>query len=629
MWMPRARFASFWVSQVARVLADWALRITVFQMLVSSMQSAWHVVTAIFILPFILLAPFCGSVSNSLPKRWVLVFSSLFCFAVAWGFTLTNGPWLIALGLTALGSALYGPTRYAVLPAIAEDTKIALSRIVAMVDLGGTVAIVVGVIIGLKGYNLAEEFQSQLLTVIIALNCVSTIAAFPAFFRSDVRRSEGPLQSVIGFFKDCKRVFNYRPAWASLTGLACFQGLVTAGSGAVVTQALTRGSTTQEEAMVQLVLVSVGIALGCALAGLQPHIRRSLGLVSLGAVGLAIAQCFSALGMDDAGFAPRWAVFIIGMMSGLINVPLRSAYQASVPADARGNAMAVMYTLIYVITTIFAGLLIGLISMGWLAAPRDQMWFLTGLGVFGAILAGKILLPQTIELIAEFILMPIYRIRAHGPGKDKIPTKGPVILVANHSAYVDPFWLGKIVPRKLTPMMTSRFFDLPIIRWLMIHIVKAIRVQDSGFRREAPELQEAIDVLQQGGCLVVFPESKLRRTEERMLRKFGQGLWHILKAMPNVPVILFWIEGGWGSYASYKNGPPFKNKKMDRGRPIDIAVTEPRLIDPELLEDHRALRHYLMQEILNARAILGLEVPNVDDVLRGDAEQEMENVTGG
>src|SRR5207244_9486788 len=110
--------------------------------------------------------------------------------------------------------------------------------------------------------------------------------------------------------------------------------------------------------------------------------------------------------------------------------------------------------------------------------------------------------------------------------------------------------------------------DLPGVRWLMEKVVRAIRVPQERFRREAPELQEAIAELKRGGCVLIFPEGFLRRKEEKLLKLFGQGVWRILKEVPNTPVVVFWIEGGWGSYTSYKDGPPMKNKKMDFHRRI-------------------------------------------------------------
>src|SRR5262249_40742495 len=144
--------------------------------------------------------------------------------------------------------------------------------------------------------------------------------------------------------------------------------------------------------------------------------------------------------------------------------------------------------------------------------------------------------------------------------------------------------------------------------WLMTKVVHAIRVQASVYRREAPEIQEAVAALDRGEAVMIFPEGYMRRREDKPLRQFGQGGWHILQQRPNTPVVLCWIEGGWGSSMSTFNAPPLANKRPDFWRRINIAVSEPQVLDPELLKDQRATRTYLMRACLGARALLGLEV---------------------
>jgi 1-acyl-sn-glycerol-3-phosphate acyltransferase len=361
--------------------------------------------------------------------------------------------------------------------------------------------------------------------------------------------------------------------------------------------------------MTALTMVCLGTAAGCGLAALQVNPRRGLGLVSFGITGLLLADVWAALSNVD-GVAPAVPSFLLGLTGGLINTPLRSVYLGAVPADARGNAMSVMNTAIYLLTSAVAALMFGLIQANILPTPEHQLWFLVVVVALCAAVAWRVLFAQTFELVIEWILWPMYRIQAHGPGARRIPMRGPLLVIANHSAYADPFWIAKIVPRHLTPMMTSYFYDVPVIRWLMVHVVRAIRVQDATFRREAPELQEAIEVLRRGDCVLLFPEAILRRKEEPMLRQFGRGVWHILRAVPQTPVVVCWIEGGWGSYTSYKNGPPMTHKGLDWRRKIDIAVTEPQVLEPSLLLDQRGTRRYLMRVCREARRFLGLPVPS-------------------
>jgi 1-acyl-sn-glycerol-3-phosphate acyltransferase len=615
----RLRLASLWVSQCARVLADWCLRVAAFLQWAAAGQpdTAWHVATAVFTAPFILLAPLNGCLSNGLPRRGVLAGSSAFSLAAVAVFAWLGAPWMACLGVVALAAALYSPARYALLPAAAADTRMPLPRVNGWIEMGGASAIIGGMALGLA----LVESGGPLAGVLLGVNLLAFLTALPAVFPSDVVRPEPPLRAVAGFFADLRRVATVPVAIISLLGLASFQAVVLAGSGAVVNFTLPRGSGLPEGLSQAIVLVMIGVALGCLLAGFPGHPRRSLGWVPLGATGLLAALGWAGVAAGG-GHVPGAPCLLLGVAGGLVNVPLRAAYMAAVPADARGNAMAVMNLAIYVLTTALALAVILLAHAGVLRGPLAQVGFLSALAGLGAAAAWYALMPQAVELVTEATLWPMYRVRAFGPGKDLIPPHGPLIVVGNHTAYADPFWVGKIAPRHLTPLMTSLFYDLPVIRWLMAHVVGAIRVPMASFRREAPELRQAVEVLRRGGALLIFPEGQLRRTAEPSVRLFGQGVWHILQEMPQTPVVVCWVEGGWGSYTSYFNGPPLKNKRPDWRRPISIAVEKPQVLDPAVLADSLATRTYLMRACLECRRHLGLEVPPGRAVKPEEGEDE-------
>jgi 1-acyl-sn-glycerol-3-phosphate acyltransferase len=606
-----------WVSQVARVVADWCLRLTtVLALQATAGDSAWYLATAAFIAPFIVLAPLNGCLSNGLPRRAVLLGASAFAFAAVAGFALVGGSWLACLAVVALGAAAYSPARYAVLPAAAIDTRLALSRVNAFVEMGGAAAIVGGVWLGIdlwpRGDSGAVLALSQpAVSAILSLNLLCLATALAGRFPSDVVRPESPAKAVAGFGRDCVRIYRTRPARVAVLGLAGFQAVVTAGVWPLIGPVFSRPDGIAILLKV-LLYVGVGAACGCFAAGVQGNPRRNPGLVPFGVTGLVIVLLYlmSAAGSEEL---PLVACILLGFMGGLVNVPLRAAYMAAVPADARGNGMAVMNTAIYVLTTGLSLLMVGLVSTKVLQTPAGQLAFLAVLSGLGAVAAWWSYAPQATENVAECILAVMYRVRAHGPGADRIPMEGPVILVGNHSSYLDPFWVFKIVPRRVWPMMTSVFYDLPVISWLMRHFIEAIRVQEATFRREAPELKDAVSRLLAGGCVLVFPEGRLRRKEDELLRRFGRGVWHVLQELPSTPVVVFWVEGGWGSWASYHNGRPFTNKRPDFRRPIDIAVAEPVVLPPEVRADQWRTRQYLMQRCLECRRFLGLPVPALEE----------------
>lgn len=339
----------------------------------------------------------------------------------------------------------------------------------------------------------------------------------------------------------------------------------------------------------------IGAMLGCLLAAWQRNGWRNPALIPFAGVVLFVGVALLALLGPEATAAQ----VPLGLAVGLGGVALVVGLVRAVPG----------YGLL-----VAAGLTLLAVLVGW-ALPA---WFalLLPLAALFTGLAGWWVLTPLFEQLLETGGAWTCRIFVAGPGPDAIPADGPVILVANHSAYLDPMWVMKVVPRRVIPMMTSVFYDLPVIRWIMATITKAIRVPATTFRREAPELQEAVAVLQAGGCLLVFPEARLRKTQEKLLYPFGQGLWHVVRAVPNVRVVAVWIEGGWGSWTSQANGqPPFRGKPVDCLRRIELAFGPAEAIPPELLADREAFRTWLMGRVLACRAYLNLPVPTVEQAL--------------
>ncbi len=599
-------------------------------------DAAWHLVSALLVLPAVCLSPLNGALSNSLPKRWVLAGSALYCFSIVLGFGLNGGPWLACWGLIAVGAAIYSPARYALLPAAAEETRVPLTRVNGWIETGAVCAIVVGM--GLGGYlhdfsgfwegaagggeniplSRADGWPFALPTAVavaMTLNLIGFLTALPVQFRTDLQRPEPLGQALAGFFRDGRRILAQRASRASLLGLAYLRGVVTAMTGAVLACTLTRQAASGQDLPYGDLIwtgawILLGVAAGSLLAGVQGHPRRSLGLVPIGATGLLAGLMAAASTAGD--LVQPWLCLALGSMGGLINVPLAACYQASIPADARGNGMAVRNTIDYLLMAAMSLVMFGL-AYTQVLTPAEQLWFVAMLAAAGTLLSWRVLFGIFLEQFAEIVLWPLYRIHAHGPGVETFPRHGPLLVIANHAAWFDPLWLGKVLPRQITPMMGSAFYDLPVLRWLMVHVVGAIRVQAATFRREIPEVDEAVAVLDRGGCLVVFPEGSLRRREEQPLRQFGQGVWLILRKRPSTPVVVCWIEGGWGSYTSYYAGPPTVNKKLDWWRHIDIAIAEAQVLDPALLADQRATRTYLMRACLEARRSLGREAPAEPD----------------
>src|SRR5262249_54261092 len=158
--------------------------------------------------------------------------------------------------------------------------------------------------------------------------------------------------------------------------------------------------------------------------GVQGHPRRALGLVPFGALGLLAALAWAAMSQSLG-----WPCLVLGVMGGLVSVPLRAAYQNAVPADARGNGMALMNAANHIAMTALAVLLF---NLAWLriVSAAGQIGMLAGLAALGVLLAWWALLRESMEQILEILLWPLYRIRARGPGLHRIPQRVPLLVVA-------------------------------------------------------------------------------------------------------------------------------------------------------------------------------------------------------
>ena len=116
-----------------------------------SPPSAWHLATLAFIAPFILLAPLNGYLSNSLPRRRVLLGAAAFTTLVLLPFIFLpslDGQWIWLLLLTAFASAIYQAARFAVLPAAAAESRITLPRVNGWMETGSSGAILGGILLG-------------------------------------------------------------------------------------------------------------------------------------------------------------------------------------------------------------------------------------------------------------------------------------------------------------------------------------------------------------------------------------------------------------------------------------------------------------------------------------------------
>jgi len=135
--------------------------------------------------------------------------------------------------------------------------------------------------------------------------------------------------------------------------------------------------------------------------------------------------------------------------------------------------------------------------------------------------------------LALIIFKLFFRIRIYG--RENIPSRGGVILAANHLSYLDPIILGLLTPRKMNYMAKEELFKKFLFR-LLIERLGAFPLKRDRIDRSAYE--KAISLLQEGRVLALFPEGTRGRRGKLGYFKKGVSRIALKTGVPIVPVII-------------------------------------------------------------------------------------------
>ena len=96
-------------------------------------------------------------------------------------------------------------------------------------------------------------------------------------------------------------------------------------------------------------------------------------------------------------------------------------------------------------------------------------------------------------------------------GREHVPTKGALLIVANHLSWFDPLLLSLITTRRVWFFTKAEMFNWPIVGWLC-KITGQIPVHRGEGDRTA--LERALSYLRAGRAIVFFPEGTVERQEQ-------------------------------------------------------------------------------------------------------------------
>ena len=557
-------------------------------------KTAAFLISAIFILPFVLLSATSGQIADKYDKAMLTRLVKTFEIAVmligGTGFWLHSAPLLyLCTFLMGVHSTVFGPVKYSYLPQHLAKTELVGGN--GMVEMGTFVAILIGTIIGGEAAGFVEHGAVVLACACVGIALVGRVVsmfvpATPAP-QPDLQINWNPVSET---WRNLKIAHENRTVFLSLLGISWLWFVGATFLSSFFNFAKDVLSANPDVVTVLLGTFSIGIGLGSLMCERLSKRRIEIGLVPLGSIGMsvfAIDLFFASHALPPAAhllsvgefltMPANWRVladlFLLAMFGGLYSVPLYALIQSRSQPSHRARIIAANNILNSLFMIVSALMAMALTTAG---VSIPGLFLVTAL--LNIVVATYIysLVPEfLLRFIAWVLVHTFYRIRlVHA---ERIPEEGAAVLVCNHVSYVDAIVIMAESPRPIRFVMDHHIFRSPFAGWVFRH-AKAIPIAPS---HEDPEMltrayEACARALAEGDLVCIFPEGKLTRTGD--LNPFRHGVTEIIRRTP-APVVPMALRGLWGSVfsrgAETRWPRPVQKGVMSR---LTLAVGEP--LDP-------------------------------------------------
>jgi acyl-[acyl-carrier-protein]-phospholipid O-acyltransferase/long-chain-fatty-acid--[acyl-carrier-protein] ligase len=369
-------------------------------------------------------------------------------------------------------------------------------------------------------------------------------------------------------WSDLRILYSNRPMFRVALGVAFFWAIGALAQLNVDQFAAEGGAENQTAKVPLLISLVFGVGLGSVLAGIWSGGRIELGLLPLGAAGVALNAMllFAVQGtiiLPDVAWTIGYVfagvlLFFLGVSAGLFNVPLESYLQHRSIPESRGAILAASNFLTFTGITLSSGLygamrlpISRVIEGEQVLAPlmsARQVFLVAGLFTIPVLVYIVWLIPQaSIRFLVWLLSRTIYRVRI--VGRENLPDRGGALLIPNHVSWLDGLMLLLVSSRPIRMMVYAGHFESRFMRWLA-DLWGAILLGTKP-KSIAGAIRTAREALQAGELVCIFPEGAISRTGQIMT--FKPGALKILDGA-DVPVIPVYLDGLWGSIFSFERG---------------------------------------------------------------------------
>ena len=322
-------FNCFLSAQFLSALADNALFFVAIGLLATLEAPEWHqpLLLSVFVIGYIILAPFVGAYADSRPKGQVMFLSNglklIGCLLMLFGL-----PPLYAYAIVGVGAATYSPAKYGILTELLPENYLVAANgwveglTVAAIILG---AIVGGELLDLPSIGVLNGFDVAILLVSFLYLLAAIFNRFiPELPISHSIKRKNPFFLIKDFINSFTKLFNDPLGQLSLAITTLFWGagatlrlVVLAWAGMALNFGL-------EKATKLSAMVAVGVAVGAVIAARYIKMKDSIYILP---VGIFMGALVCSLIFIDQVKTAILVLLLIGIFSGLLIVPLNALLQ--------------------------------------------------------------------------------------------------------------------------------------------------------------------------------------------------------------------------------------------------------------------------------------------------------------
>ena len=525
------------------------------------------VVGALFSLPFILFSMAGGYLADRYSKRTITIATKLIEIVVIGlataGLAQHNlNLEMAAVFLASTQAALFGPTKYGLLPELLPQEKLSWGN--GIIEMTTFIALISGVVVAgamAAGFHLHQEYCGY---VFLALSVVGllTSLAIPR-----VRAADPAKKLRVNFLGDlisnCRAIYPDRVLRLAVIGNTYFWFLVALLQANIVfysndvlkVSSLHNGYLQAGSA--------IGIALGSVAAGYLSGNKIEYGLIPLGSIGITVVA--AALSLHGLSFAAVLALLVIvGFASGFFIVPINALIQHRPEDSQRGAVIAAANLLSFV--GVFLATAMYYAMSHWLHLGPAGIFLGVSIVTVAATAYVLYLLPDAmLRLLLWLAAHTVYRIKI--TGAENVPAKGGALLVPNHVSMADAALLIAATDRPVRFLMFKDMYEHPLIK-PFARILRVIPISSQQRPRELIQsLREATKSIREGELVCIFPEGQMTRIGQML--PFRRGMERIMKDV-DAPIIPVNLDGVWGSIFSFERGRFLW--KLPRRIPYPVSV---------------------------------------------------------